>query len=66
MGRLQNNNYTDTKGVKHYGVDVIIESVEFGGGKKNDAAKPADTKSDDFWDDDFVGDEISDDSVPFA
>ena len=69
MGRLQNNNYTDTKGVKHYGVDVIIESVEFGGSKKTEPAKiakPAEAKKDDFWDDDFVGEEISDDSVPFA
>jgi len=33
-GRLQSTNYTDDKGVKRYGVDVIVENVEFGGSKK--------------------------------
>ena len=63
IGRLQTNNYTDTSGVKRYGVEVIVESVEFGGGKKEETAKPAESSSG--FDDDFVGDEISDDSVPF-
>lgn len=36
-GRLQSTNYTDDKGIKRYGVDVIVENVEFGG-SKNPAA----------------------------
>ena len=63
IGRLQTNNYTDTSAVKRYGVEVIVESVEFGGGKKDETAKPAESPSG--FDDDFVGDEIPDDSVPF-
>lgn len=68
-GRLQTSNYTDAQGAKRYSVDVIVEGVEFGGSKKTEpakTAKPAETKKDDFWDDDFIGEEISDDSVPFA
>ncbi len=30
-GRLQNNNYTDQNGVKHYSMDVIADSVAFCG-----------------------------------
>lgn len=61
-GRLQNNNYTDTKGIKHYGVDVIVENVEFGGGKRNEQA--AKSKGDAFADD-FVEEELPEDSMPF-
>lgn len=32
-GRLQNNDYTDKNGSKHYAVDVIVENVEFAGSK---------------------------------
>ena len=34
VGHLQTNNYTDSSGVKRYGVDIIVDSVEFGGGKE--------------------------------
>ena len=61
-GRLQNNNYTDTKGIKHYGVDVIVENVEFGGGKRNEQAEKS--KGDAFADD-FVEEELPEDSMPF-
>ena len=30
-GHLHTNNYTDANGAKHYGLDIIIDSVEFGG-----------------------------------
>ena len=33
-GHLQPNNYTDANGVKHYGLDIIVDGVEFGGSKK--------------------------------
>ena len=36
QGYLQTNNYTDASGAKHYGVDIIVDNVEFGGGKKTD------------------------------
>lgn len=32
-GQLRNNDYTDNNGVKHYGMDVLIDSVEFGESK---------------------------------
>lgn len=28
-GKMQNNNYTDKKGVTHYGFNVIVEEAEF-------------------------------------
>mgnify|MGYP002528222242 CR=1 FL=1 len=28
-GSLRNNNYTDKNGINHYGIDVLVESVEF-------------------------------------
>jgi single-strand DNA-binding protein len=34
-GRLQNRNWTDQQGVKHYATDVIAEEVEFADSKKN-------------------------------
>ena len=40
-GRLKNNNYEDSKGVKHYDVDIIVDSVEFMGGGKNSPNKNA-------------------------
>ena len=61
-GRLQNNNYTDTKGIKPYSVDVIVENVEFGGVKRNEQAEKS--KSDAFADD-FVEEELPEDSMPF-
>ncbi len=34
-GRLQNRNWTDQQGVKHYATDVIADEVEFADSKKN-------------------------------
>ena len=34
-GRLQNRNWTDQQGVKHYATDVIAEEVELADSKKN-------------------------------
>lgn len=33
-GRLKNNNYEDNNGIKHYGMEVVTEDVEFVGAKK--------------------------------
>ena len=35
-GRLKNNNYQDSNGVTHYGIEVITEDIEFVGHKKED------------------------------
>lgn len=32
-GSLRNNDYNDSNGVKHYGMDVLVDSVEFGESK---------------------------------
>ena len=51
-GRLRNNNY-EKDGVKHYGVDVIVNSIEFLDSKKKAANA------------DFDGENVSDDDMPF-
>lgn len=33
VGRLQNRNWTDQQGVKHYATDIIAEEVDFAGSK---------------------------------
>lgn len=37
-GTLQNNNYTDNNGVKHYGYDVVADNVSFGESKSASSA----------------------------
>ena len=32
-GRIENNNYEDKNGVKHYSVDIRVDNIEFSGGK---------------------------------
>lgn len=34
-GKLQNNNYEDSNGVKHYGYTIIADNVAFCGGKSD-------------------------------
>lgn len=36
-GSLQNHDYTDNNGVKHYGMDILVDQVSFGKSKKNAA-----------------------------
>ena len=46
IGEVNNNNYTDKDGVKHYGTQILIESVEFYGKKSdNENSVPADTNA---------------------
>ena len=33
-GRLENNHYTDTNGIKHYTEQISIEEIEFGESKR--------------------------------
>lgn len=49
-GRLQTSEYTDKNGNKVNAVDVIVENVEFAGGKKKDA---------------FDGEDVPDEDTPF-
>lgn len=37
-GQLQNNNWTDTQGVKHYSVEVVADEVTFADSKRGDGA----------------------------
>ena len=32
-GRIENDNYEDKNGVKHYTVDIRVDNIEFAGGK---------------------------------
>ena len=34
-GKIQNDNYEDKNGVKHYRVDVIVDNIEFAGNKRS-------------------------------
>jgi single-strand DNA-binding protein len=34
-GRIQNDNYEDKNGVKHYSVSITVENIEFAGAKRN-------------------------------
>ena len=34
-GRIENDNYEDKNGVKHYRVDVIVDNIEFAGNKRS-------------------------------
>ena len=39
-GSLRNNNYTDNNGVKHYSMDVLADSVNFGESKNAGSNQP--------------------------
>ena len=41
FGRLQNRNWEDDKGVKHYVTEIVAEEVDFADSKKDDGATPA-------------------------
>ena len=36
-GRIENDNYEDKNGVKHYGVNIRVDTIEFAGGKREDS-----------------------------
>lgn len=45
-GNIQNNNYTDNNGVKHYSNKIIVENVSFCGGKnENESTQTEPTQS---------------------
>ena len=55
-GRLQNNIY-EKDGVKHYAEKIVVENIEFAGGKSE--------KKIDEPKDDFDGSPVDDDDMPF-
>ena len=58
IGELQKNDYTASDGTKRYTTKVIINEVEFMGGKKESSNNaPANTRAD--WND------VDDDDIPF-
>lgn len=62
-GRLKNKNYEDSKGIKHYGMEVVTEDIEFVGYKKETDAEEKE-EADPF---EIFGAEvvIDDDELPF-
>ena len=53
-GRLKNKNYEDSNGVKHYGMEVVTEEIEFVGSKNEDSIE------------EFIPSfDIDDDEMPF-
>ena len=74
-GRLQTYTYTGQDGSKRSGVDIQVENIEFAGAKRDGessgerftskpSASSAPPNNTDF-DDDFTGEEISDERLPF-
>lgn len=57
-GRVQNNNYTNNNGEKVYGVQIIVEEVEFGE-RKNGSNSNSETRPED----DFTP--VLEDGMPF-
>lgn len=80
-GRIQTYNYVGQDGNKRSGVDILVENIEFGSSKRAEddstakteynrpatspSSAPSQTNYGGFDEDEFVGDEISDDKVPF-
>ncbi len=42
-GSIQNNNYTDNNGVKHYSHNIMVDNVSFCGGKNDNGSSQTDT-----------------------
>lgn len=43
-GNIQNNNYTDNNGVKHYSNNIMVENVSFCGGKNENSTAQTDSE----------------------
>ena len=67
-GRIQNNNYEDKNGVKHYGNDIIANRVEFLSKADSASNVAATTNSSSLFDDapeGFQSIDDDDDEIPF-
>ena len=66
VGRLKNNNYEDKNGNKKYKTEVVAESIEFVGNKKQDDPIPEETQFPDNYKSDYETTlTIDDDMLPF-
>lgn len=70
-GNIQNNNYTDNSGVKHYSNNIMVENVSFCGGKnesgttQTDSAQPAPAQPDTSIEQFAAAVEVTSQDVPF-
>ena len=71
-GSLRTYSYTGQDGTKRSGVEIWIDNIEFAGAKRDGgdsgeryATKPSTPPANDNFDDDFSGEEISDEKLPF-
>lgn len=60
-GRIQTGNYTNKDGVKIYTTDVVVEEIDFCGGKSENSAT-SNTKNNDFVN---IPEGIEDEELPF-
>lgn len=66
VGRLKNNNYEDKNGNKKYTTEVVAESIEFVGNKKQDDTVPEETQFPDNYKSEYQNNIIlNDDMLPF-
>lgn len=70
-GNIQNNNYTDKNGVKHYSNNIMVENVSFCGGKNEggtaqpDSAQPSLAQPDTSIEQFAAAVEVTSQDVPF-
>lgn len=70
-GNIQNNNYTDNSGVKHYSNNIMVENVSFCGGKnesgttQTDSAQTAPAQPDTSIEQFAAAVEVTSQDVPF-
>lgn len=63
-GSMQNANYTDANGVKHYAMECLVDHIEFGMGKKEDV-RPQEQNTEVQMDMSGFEEILSDGDVPF-
>lgn len=71
-GSLRTYSYTGQDGVKRSGVDIVVENIEFadsrpseGESSKNFRSQSSSPTGNTDFDEDFTGEEISDEKLPF-
>lgn len=63
-GEVQQNDYTDKNGTKHYGVQVLVNQIEFAESKASQGGQSEQTAvPDDFME---VDDSVDDSGIPFV
>jgi len=64
-GRLQTSNYEGKDGVKRYGVDIIVENLEFADSKRaGDSSRSGKSNYDNIGDE--IGEPVPDELIPFS